>query len=142
MPPSDPTPLSPPDRSSAKPAPLVLVIDDNRVNAQVLSDFLEAIGFRAHIARGGAEGVELTASLRPACILMDIQMPGMDGLQAMRAIRALGDSPHIPIIAVTALAMTGDRQRCLDAGADEYLSKPLTLAEVRECVQRLLLRYA
>lgn len=117
---------------------MVLVIDDYQVNAQVLSDFLEAIGYRAHIARSGAEGVELVETLRPACILMDIQMPGMDGLQAIQAIRRHSQTPGVPIIAVTALAMPGDRRRCLEAGADEYLSKPLSLADVRECVGRLL----
>lgn len=118
--------------------PLVLVVDDNSANAQVLSDFLEAIGYRARIARSGSEGVALVEHLRPACVLMDIQMPGMDGFQAIRAIREGSQIPHVPIIAVTALAMSGDRARCLAAGADAYLSKPLTLAEVSECLQRLL----
>ncbi len=118
--------------------PLVLVVDDNRANAQVLSDFLEAIGYRARIAHSGTEGLALVDGLRPACVLMDIQMPGMDGLQAIRAIRETSQVPRVPIIAVTALAMSGDSARCLEAGADAYLSKPLTLAEVSECLQRLL----
>src|SRR5207249_4221254 len=86
-----------------------------------------AIGLEVVVARNGAEALERADDAKPALILMDIQMPGMDGLEAIQRIRANRTLETVPIIALTALAMLGDRERCLAAGADEYLTKPVSL---------------
>ncbi|NTU81686.1 MAG: response regulator [Chloroflexales bacterium] len=110
---------------SPAPRPQVLVVDDNEANLQVLRDYLATAGYEVVAARNGAEAVALAEELRPAVILMDIQMPVLDGLEATRRIRAAG--LQTPIIALTALAMRGDRERCLAVGASEYLAKPVNL---------------
>jgi PAS domain S-box-containing protein len=117
--------------------PLVLLAEDNAANVRVIVDYLEAVGYAVAVACNGAEAVALAEERRPAVILMDIQMPVMDGLEATRRIRAAGLA-DTPIVAVTALAMPGDRERCLEAGADEYLTKPLKLMALRGLIERLL----
>jgi CheY-like chemotaxis protein len=89
--------------------------------------YLANRGYRVSLARNGVEAIERARQELPALILMDIQMPRMDGLEAMRHIRAEAHLGAIPIIALTALAMPGDRERCLAAGANDYLSKPVSL---------------
>ncbi|NTU81319.1 MAG: response regulator, partial [Chloroflexales bacterium] len=106
--------------------PLILLAEDHEENSQLLSDILTAAGYRVVVARNGVEAVALAEDLRPALILMDIQMPVLDGLEATRRLRAAG-MRATPIIALTALTMRGDRERCLEAGANEYLSKPVSL---------------
>lgn len=90
------------------------------------------------IAQNGKEVVERTKQDRPDLVLMDIQMPEMDGLEAIRCIREDENTRHIPIIALTALVMPGDRERCLDAGADTYLGKPVSLRELNKEIEELL----
>jgi len=107
--------------------PRLLLAEDNEVNIQVLSDYLEASGYSLLVARNGSEAVQQARDEKPQLILMDIQMPGMDGLEATRRIRQEPTLVNIPIIALTALAMPGDRERCLAAGADDYLTKPVNL---------------
>ena len=119
-------------------APLVLVVDDNEVNAQVQADFLGARGCRTRVARDGAEALRLAQVERPALVLMDIQMPGMDGLEATRALHALPGLGAVPIVAVTALAMPGDRERCLAAGASAYVAKPISLKGLVSLVRQLI----
>lgn len=87
--------------------------------------YLRAKGYDVTVARNGGEALVRAHEAPPHAILMDIQMPGMDGLQAIRRIRADVGLNAIPIVALTALAMPGDRERCLQAGADEYLTKPV-----------------
>lgn len=123
------------------PPPVVLLAEDNLVNVQVLEGYLSAVGYRVVVARNGAEAVAQTLDLRPAIVLLDIQMPVLDGLEAIRRIRAAGLT-ELPIIAVTALAMPGDRERCLEAGADDYFTKPVGLRRLREAMARLLARPA
>lgn len=122
--------------------PLILIADDNEVNLDTFSEYLQVKGYRVITACHGDEAVQMTLQYKPNLILMDIQMPGTDGLQAIRLIRASGD-PQVarcPIAALTALAMEGDRERCLEAGADGYFSKPIALKELVLEVQHLLNR--
>ena len=119
-------------------APLILLAEDNEANISTVSSYLEAKGYRLLLARHGQEAIDLATTHRPDLILMDIQMPGMDGLEAMRQIRTHTALDSIPIIALTALAMPPDRQRCLDAGATDYLAKPVRLKALSQLMQTLL----
>lgn len=110
--------------------PIVLLAEDHQNNTRTISQYLTARGCQMVVVPNGLEAVEQTATIRPHIILMDIQMPEMDGLEAIRRIKADAELASIPIIALTALSMPGDRERCLEAGADEYLSKPVRLREL------------
>ncbi len=118
--------------------PLLLLAEDNPTNQRTVQLFLQAKGYRVVLAVNGREAVERAAQLRPALILMDVQMPELDGLQAIQQLRATAQCAATPIIALTALAMPGDRERCLAAGADVYLSKPVSLKELAAIVIKLL----
>lgn len=118
--------------------PLILLAEDNDANIATISSYLEAKGYRLLVALNGIEAIRLTLSENPDLILMDIQMPQMDGLEAIRSIRSNPAFLHKPIIALTALAMTGDRERCLAAGASEYLAKPINLKQLINVIQTLL----
>ena len=127
-----------PQRAAPDSQPLILLAEDDEINVYTLLDYLEANGYRVIVARDGNEAIDLAKSNGPDLILMDIQMPGTDGLEATRRIRADADPltrlstslTDTPIIALTALAMPGDRQRCLTAGANEYLTKPVNLRQL------------
>ena len=114
---------------------LILLAEDNEDNINTISDYLSAKGHRVVAACNGADALELAKEVTPDLILMDIQMPGMDGLEATRRIRLDARLTGIPIIALTALAMPGDRERCLAAGADEYMSKPVHLRALHQAIQ-------
>jgi signal transduction histidine kinase len=105
----------------------ILVVDDNPANLAMVADYLNVKGYAVVVAHEGAEAVAQTREIHPDVIVMDIQMPGMDGLEAIRCIRADPTVATVPIIALTALAMPTDRKQCLAAGADDYLSKPVSL---------------
>ncbi len=113
--------------------PVCLIAEDNEITLGMLRDFLTGKGYQVHEARDGAEAVQKAKDLRPDVILMDIQMPVMDGIAATRHLREDSELKNTLIIALTALAMVGDRERCLEAGVDEYLSKPVNLGEL-ECI--------
>ncbi len=117
---------------------MLLIAEDNDTIVQTYSEYLQAIGYRVIVAHNGIEAVEKTLETRPNLVLMDIQMPQMDGLEAINRIRADQEVAHIPIIALTALAMPGDRQRCFDAGANGYLSKPVSLVDLTTTIRGLL----
>jgi CheY-like chemotaxis protein len=102
------------------------------------SCYLKAKGYRIIIAKNGEEAINLTKLHHPDLILMDIQMPVIDGLEAMRQIRQDSNCQSIPIIVITALAMEGDRQLCLNAGANDYLSKPLKMRELVTIIEKYL----
>jgi signal transduction histidine kinase/ActR/RegA family two-component response regulator len=120
-------------------APLILVVDDSPATVEMMLGYLRNSDYRVTAVSSGEEAVALTRSCFPSLILMDIQMPGMDGLEAIRRIRRLpGPASRVPIIALTALAMQGDRERCLAAGADEYLSKPVSMTELKIRIHNLL----
>jgi two-component system sensor histidine kinase/response regulator len=115
----------------------ILVAEDNPVNQKVAMGILARIGHTAELARNGAEAVAKVLSGRFDLVLMDMQMPEVDGLEGTRRIRALeGDLARIPIVAMTANAMKGDRKICLDAGMDDYLTKPITRSELVAVLDR------
>jgi len=125
--------------TSLPPSPItILLAEDNEDNINTVSDYLRAKGYRVIVAREGGEAIERAREERPDLILMDIQMPGMDGLEATRRIRADASLADIPVIALTALAMPGDRERCLAAGVNEYLSKPVNLKGLVKVVEAQL----
>jgi CheY-like chemotaxis protein len=118
----------------------ILIVEDNITTATALADYMTAHGFQTLVAYNGADAILMTEEYAPDVILMDIQMPGVDGLEATRRIRAssITGIVNTPIVAVTALAMTGDRERCMAAGATDYLSKPVELNIVLTTIQRYL----
>ena len=125
--------------------PKILLVEDNEMNRDMLSRRLERKEFDVVIAVDGQAGVNMATSESPDLILMDVQMPTMNGLEATAAIRSLEKQTgrHVPIVAMTAHAIKGDRERCLEAGMDEYVSKPIrsrqlfeTLASVLSTVKR------
>jgi signal transduction histidine kinase/CheY-like chemotaxis protein len=124
--------------AAASPSRHLLLVDDNPGNQQVLADFLRARGFEVQQATSAEEGLAAARTRRPALVLMDVQMPAVDGLEATRQLRADPDLRSLPVVALTSLAMKGDRERCLAAGMDDYLSKPVKLTELLATIERLL----
>ena len=116
----------------------ILVVEDNPLNQQVAVDLLEDVGARVHLASNGQEAIDLLMQHQFDCVLMDLQMPKMDGLQATRFIRTQPLLSSIPIIAVTANASKQDRGRCLDAGMVDFISKPFDPAHLHATVARWL----
>lgn len=115
----------------------ILVVEDNEVNQLVACEMVAKLGYQAEVAADGAEAVTATASRSYAAVLMDCHMPVMDGFEATRTIRARGNRfKSLPIIAMTAGAQDEDRERCLSAGMDDYLSKPVDLAALEEALER------
>ena len=110
--------------------PLILVADDNEINLMTVTDYLHANQLRVIQARDGLEAVKMVRQHAPSLVLMDIQMPMMDGLEAIAHLRADDQYAKIPIIALTSRAMVGDRERCIDAGANDYLSKPVNMKQL------------
>ena len=110
--------------------PLILIADDNEINLSTVCDYLLAHGFRVIQARNGLEAVQAVRNHNPELVLMDIQMPVMDGIDAIKSLRADRSFASIPILALTSRAMIGDQDRCIEAGADEYLSKPVHLKQL------------
>lgn len=124
---------------SAEPqGPLLLLAEDNEINIQAILGYLQATGYRVSIARNGGIALDMALELKPDLILMDIQMPVLDGLTVIKRLRAISEFSLTPIIALTALAMPGDRERCLAAGANEYLSKPVSLRGLRQVMDQWL----
>jgi PAS domain S-box-containing protein len=114
----------------------IVVAEDSPTNQHLVRCFLESIGHEVILAVDGDEAFKKVFSLRPDVVLMDVQMPGTDGLEAIRMIRAARPVAATPIIALTALAMEADRRMCLAAGADHYLSKPVGLGDLAEMIER------
>ena len=117
----------------------VLLVDDNETNIAIYSDYLTTVGYHVLTAVNGIQGVGLALEQHPQIILMDIQMPGISGFEAIRRIRAQADeaAASIPIVALTALAMAGDRERCLEAGATDYLSKPISFRALIDMIEQI-----
>ena len=108
----------------------ILVVEDNEKNMKLFRDVLSATGYRTLEATNGGEAVDLATEHAPDLVLMDIQMPDVDGVEALRRLRADERTADIPVLAVTAQAMQGDRERFLAEGFDGYLSKPVNVREL------------
>ena len=118
--------------------PRLLYVEDNEMNRDMLSRRLQRRGFEVLIAEDGEEGVTLAAAERPDLILMDMSLPVLDGWEATRRIKAAPDTQRIPIIGLTAHAMAADRDKCLEAGCDDYDTKPVEIGRLLEKIERLL----
>jgi CheY-like chemotaxis protein len=118
--------------------PRVLVVEDNEDNLDMISRRLQRRGFEIVVARNGEEGVQMAHEQQPDLVLMDIDLPIMDGYEATRQIKASPTTQHIPVVALTANAMVGDMEKTLAAGCDAYESKPVDFPHLMETLQRFL----
>jgi CheY-like chemotaxis protein len=126
-------------RPDAKDRPIILLIEDTKEATAMVTDYLQMAGYQVLTAREALTGMELAKRTRPDLVLMDIHLPGMDGLEATRRLRTNPDFRTLPIIALTALAMPGDRERCLAAGATDYVTKPISLKKLAAIIDKYLL---
>jgi PAS domain S-box-containing protein len=122
----------------SKSQPSILLAEDNEASILIVTDYLTMLGYQVVVARNGIEAIACAHEQRPALILMDIQMPEMDGLEATRHLRADPELAAVPIIAMTALAMPGDHAMCLAAGANDYISKPTSLKQLAALIAEYL----
>ncbi len=131
---------SSPSDNSAKRKALILVAEDHPLNQKVAQLYLDELGFPAHIVSNGGEAIEAVANTEYSLVLMDCQMPEIDGFSATRAIREAEklSNKHIPIIAMTAHSMSGDRERCLEVGMDDYIAKPVEPEHLRKLLEKWL----
>ena len=116
----------------------VLYIEDNDDNVYVMRTRLGRAGFTVLVATDAEQGLTMAAAERPDVILMDLGLPGIDGWEATRRLKAAAETRHIPVIAVSAHAMAGDREKALDAGCDDYDTKPIDFARLRAKIQTLV----
>jgi CheY-like chemotaxis protein len=116
----------------------ILVVDDDDDSRYALGLMLQNSGYKLHFARDGREGIRLAESIEPDLILMDIMMPGMDGYEATRTLKAQDKFREIPIIAVTAKAMKGDREKTIESGCDDYIAKPFDSEEIQRVIIKWL----
>ncbi|MEO0561899.1 MAG: response regulator [Chloroflexota bacterium] len=116
----------------------ILLIEDNEMNLDMLSRRLKRRGYEVLIAMDGVEGVQTTREAKPGLILMDMSLPVMDGWEATRTLKADPETRNIPIIALTAHAVAGDREKCLAAGCDEYESKPVKFPDLLEKIKHFI----
>jgi two-component system, cell cycle response regulator DivK len=114
----------------------ILVVEDNEKNMRLFRDVLEAKGYRVIEATGGVPAIEMASEQLPDLVLMDIRLPDVDGIEALRLLRADERTAPIPVIALTAQAMHGDRERFLGVGFDDYISKPVDIADLARTVER------
>jgi CheY-like chemotaxis protein len=116
----------------------ILYVEDNDDNIYVVTNRLGRAGFTVLVARDGEQGVAMARAERPDLILMDLRLPVIDGWEATRRIKADESTRHIPVLALSAHAMTGDRARALEAGCDDYDTKPIDLPRLRAKIDALL----
>jgi two-component system, cell cycle response regulator DivK len=126
---------SEPQRSVPK---RILIVEDNELNMKLLNDVLEAYGYEIIQTASGAAVLELARQHRPDLILIDIQLPDISGLDAVRQLKQDAQTKPIPVVAVTAFAMAGDERRALDSGCDGYIAKPIMLREFLAMVERFV----
>ena len=117
---------------------LVLIVEDNPRNLKLVRDLLDYAGYRTLGVSNAEDGIELARSRRPDLVLLDIQLPGMDGVEALARLRAEPEAGEIPVVALTAFAMKDDRERFLAAGFDAYIEKPLNVREFPGQVSAIL----
>lgn len=117
---------------------LILIVEDNENNRMLVRDVLQSRGYGTAETDTAEEALRLARASRPALILMDIQLPGMNGMEALKLLRADPDTRDIPVMAVTASAMTHDRQRIMATGFDAYQSKPINVREFVDAVRAVL----
>ncbi|NEZ64292.1 PAS domain S-box protein [Leptolyngbyaceae cyanobacterium CCMR0082] len=135
------SPLSLPVSGQQDNSPLILLAEDNQDTISLMVSYLETIGYRLMVANNGLDALELAHTHHPDLILMDIQMPDLDGLKSIQRIRHQDSTlKSVPIIVLTALVMAGDQERCLAAGANEYLGKPVKLKQLALTIQKLLVQ--
>ena len=120
----------------------ILYVEDNDDNIYVVKNRLGRVGHTVVVATDGEQGVAMAGAEQPDLILMDLRLPGIDGWEATRRIKAQAETQHIPIIALSAHAMTGDREKALEAGCDDYDTKPVNLVQLQEKIIALLNREA
>ena len=118
--------------------PKILLVEDNELNRDMLSRRLERRGFQVLIAVDGAQGVAMAQSEVPDLVLMDMSLPVVDGWEATRRLKAAPETRAVPIIALTSHAMVGDRDKAIEAGCDDYDTKPIELPRLLEKIDRLI----
>jgi len=116
----------------------ILMVEDEPKNMKLLRDLLQKFGYETMEATDGEQGVELTRKIKPDLVLMDIMMPKLDGLEATRILKADISTKDIPVVALTAFAMSGDKERALEAGCDGYVTKPVDVRELLKTVEQFL----
>ena len=116
----------------------ILVVEDNPKNLKLVRDVLTYSGYEVLEATSGEDGVRLAGEQAPDLILMDLQLPGIDGAEALRQIRLEGKNPGVPIVAVTAFAMNDDRQRAFDSGFNGYVEKPISVRSLPQQIEDFL----
>jgi two-component system, cell cycle response regulator DivK len=118
----------------------ILIVEDEPKNRKLFRDLLQRNGFETVEATDGEQGVNLAKTIKPDLILMDVMMPKMDGLQATRLIKADTTTKYIPVLALTGSAMSGDKERTLEAGCDDYIAKPVDIRELLKTIASFILR--
>lgn len=116
----------------------ILMVEDEPYNRKLLRDLLQKFGYETTEATDGEQGVELTKKIKPDLVLMDIGMPKLDGLEATRILKADISTQNIPVVALTAFAMSGDKERVLEAGCDGYITKPVNVQELLKTIEQFL----
>lgn len=114
----------------------VLYIEDNFHNRRIVNKVLSSRGIQVVEAEDGEKGLEMVRELNPPLVLLDITLPGIDGIEVVKRMKADDNLHHIPVIAITASAMRGDRERFLEAGCDDYMSKPIQVKELADMVDK------
>jgi len=124
--------------ASSQKLPLIMLVDDNQIILTTLSDYLQSEGFEVTTCQSGKDAIAIAKVNQPALILMDIQMPEMDGIETTRRLKIDKKLSSIPIIALTALTMKSDRERCLEVGINDYISKPVSLQNLVSIIKKQL----
>ena len=116
----------------------ILIVEDNQTNAQLLKDVLVIKCYEVNIVTNGDDALASIEKSKPDLVLMDVQLPGMDGYEITRIMRKNPQTKELPIIAVTAYALKGDREKAMEAGCDGYMSKPINTRELPKMVEKLI----